>query len=134
MKSSKKVSVTLWIVQGLLAALFLFAGGVKLTIPADVLAEQSNLPGAFVHFIGVAEVLGALGLVLPGLTRIAPALTPLAAAGLVVIMIGATVLSAAAGGATAAIVPCATGVLTLAIAYGRLRVAPHGSRRTALPA
>lgn len=128
MKSSKKVSVTLWIVQALLAALFLFAGATKFTIPAEVLAEHSPLPVWFLQFIGLAEVLGALGLVLPGVTRIAPVLTPLAAAGLVVIMIGATILSVSAGGPAAATVPAITGALALAIGYGRVRV-PHASRR-----
>src|SRR5437867_5371882 len=83
------MNVALWIVQGLLAALFLFAGGAKLLLPLDQMAGPVALPGWFLRFLGVAEVLGALGLVLPGLLRIRPGLTPLAAAGLVIIMIGA---------------------------------------------
>src|SRR2546429_832113 len=75
------MNVALWIVQGLLAALFLFAGGAKLVLPLDQLAGPVALPGWFLRFIGAAEVLGALGLVLPGLLRIRPGLTPLAAAG-----------------------------------------------------
>ena len=71
----------LWIVQGLLAALFLFAGGVKLVLPLDQLTGPVPLPGLFVRFIAVAEVLGALGLILPGLLGIRPGLTPPAAAG-----------------------------------------------------
>jgi hypothetical protein len=67
-----KMNYTLWKVQGLLALLFLFAGGVKL-----------GLPGLFVRLIGVAEVLGGAGLILPGLPRVRQGLTPLAAAGLV---------------------------------------------------
>src|SRR3989475_3590159 len=84
------MNVALWIVQGLLSALFLFAGGAKLVLPLDQMTGPVALPGWFLRFIGVAEVLGALGLVLPGLLRIRPGLTPLAAAGLVIIMIGAT--------------------------------------------
>src|SRR5919198_5922257 len=80
----------LWTIQGLLALLFLFTGGMKLMLPIEVLTAQLPLPGWFVRFIGVAELLGALGLILPGLLRIRPGLTPLAAAGLVIIMIGAT--------------------------------------------
>src|SRR6266536_39236 len=76
----------LWIVQGLLAPLFLFAGGAKLAMPLDELAAQTGLPGPFIVFISVAELLGAIGLILPGLLRIRPGLTPLAAAGLVIIM------------------------------------------------
>ena len=90
------MTYALWIVQVLLALLFLFAGGTKLIQPIEVLTQQTPLPGLFVRFIGVAEVLGAIGLILPGLLRIRPWLTPLAAIGLGIIMIGAT--SAYAGG------------------------------------
>src|SRR2546426_5958788 len=85
------MNVALWVVQGLLAALFLFAGGAKLVLPLDQLAGPVALPGWFLRFIGAAEGLGALGLVLPGLLRIRPGLTPLAAAGLVGLMVRASV-------------------------------------------
>ncbi len=111
----------LWVLQGLLALLFLFAGGTKLILPVEEMTKQMPLPGAFMRFIGVAEVLGALGLVLPGLTRIQPALTPLAAAGLVIIMIGATVLSVASGGIAPALFPLIVGFLLAFVAYGRWR-------------
>ena len=116
----------LWIVQGLLAALFLFAGGTKLILPLDVLTSMGSpnqiaLPGWFVRFIGVVEVLGALGLILPGLLRIRPGLTPLAAAGLVIIMIGATVLTLAGGDVAPALIPLAVGLLSAFVAYGRWR-------------
>ena len=96
------MTYALWIVQGLLALIFLFAGGTKLILPLEVLASMGSpnqipLPGLFVRFIGVAEVLGAIGLILPGLLRIRPGLTPLAAVGLVIIMIGATVLTLVGG-------------------------------------
>ncbi len=91
------ITYTLWTVQGLLALIFLFAGGMKLVLPIEALTKQMPLPGLFLRFIGVAEVLGAIGLILPGLLRIRPGLTPLAAAGLVIIMIGATVLTLAGG-------------------------------------
>src|SRR5688572_18038366 len=92
----RKTGVTLWIIQGLLALLFLFAGSMKLITPLEVMMEQMTvpLPGWFLQFIGVCEVLGALGLVLPGLLRMRPVLTPLAGAGLVLIMLGATILTA----------------------------------------
>src|ERR671926_387714 len=94
------MTYVLWIIQVLLALLFLFTGGMKLVIPPDVLASMGSpnqipLPGWFVRFIGVCEVLGALGLLLPGLLRIKPSLTPLAAF----------------------------------VAYGRWRAAPHTARR-----
>ena len=120
----------LWIVQGLLAALFLFAGGMKLVLPLEKLAGPVPLPGLFMRFIGVAEALGGLGLILPGLLRIRPGLTPLAAAGLVIIMIGATGITLAGGDVAAALIPLAVGLLLAFVAYGRWRLAPHrGSSR-----
>ncbi len=66
------VKYALWIVQVLLAAMFLFAGSMKLVMPIEMLADQTPLPGLFIRFIGVAETLGALGLILPGLLRLRP--------------------------------------------------------------
>jgi uncharacterized membrane protein YphA (DoxX/SURF4 family) len=115
----------LWIVQGLLALIFLFAGGMKLVLPLEVLTAQMPVPGLFVRFIGVAEVLGAIGLILPGLLRIRPGLTPLAAAGLVIIMTGATVLTLAGGDVALALIPLIVGLLSAFVAYGRWRLRPH---------
>ena len=119
------MNVALWIVQGLLALLFLFGGVVKLMMPIEEITAQVPLPGLFMQFISVAEVLGGLGLVLPGLLRIRPDLTPLAAAGLVVIMVGATAITAATMDAAPALFPLATGVFTACVAYGRWKLAPH---------
>jgi hypothetical protein len=123
------MTYALWIVQGLLALLFLFTGGMKLVLPLEVMTEQTPLPGLFVRFLGVAEVLGAIGLVLPGLLSIRPGLTPLAAVGLVIIMIGATVLALAGvvpgGGVAPALIPLAVGLLSAFVAYGSWRLAPH---------
>jgi hypothetical protein len=119
------MTYALWIVQGLLALLFLFAGGMKLVLPLEALAGQLPLPGLFVRFIGVAEVLGAIGLILPGLLRIRPGLTPLAAAGLVIIMIGATVLTLVDEDVVSALMPLGVGLLSAFIAYGRWRLRPH---------
>jgi len=118
------VAYALWLVQGLLALLFLFAGGVKLVLPLEVLTEQMPLPGLFVRFIGVVEVLGAIGLILPGLLRIRPDLTPMAAAGLVIIMSGATGATMALMDIAPALIPLAVGLLAAFVAYGRWRVAP----------
>jgi hypothetical protein len=119
------MTYALWTVQGLLALLFLWAGGVKLVLPLEKLAGPIPLPGLFVRFIAVAEVLGAIGLILPGLLRIRPGLTPLAAAGLVIIMIGATGLGLAAGDVAMALFPLVVGLLAAFVAYGRWRLAPH---------
>jgi uncharacterized membrane protein YphA (DoxX/SURF4 family) len=115
------VTYALWAVQVLLAALFLFAGGMKLVLPIEAMTGQIPLPGLFLRFIGVAEVLGAIGLILPGLLGIQPGLTPLAATGLMIIMIGATVLTLATIGVLAALIPIVTGGLAAFVAYGRWR-------------
>jgi hypothetical protein len=119
------MTYALWIVQGLLALLFLWAGGMKLVLPVEAMTEQMPLPGLFLRFIGVAEVLGALGLILPGLLRLRPALTPLAAGGLVLIMIGATVLTLAGGAVVMALFPLVVGLFAAFVAYGRWRLTPH---------
>ena len=114
-----KRNVTLWVIQGLLAALFLFAGSMKLILPIEAMAGPVSLPGWFLRFIGVAEVTGAIGLILPWLTRIQPRLTPVAASGLVIIMSGATVITVIGGPAATATVPFVVGVLAATVAYGR---------------
>ena len=122
----KKSNVMLWTVQGLLAVLFLFAGISKLVLPLDQMAGPVALPGFFLRFLGVAETLGAIGLLLPALLKIRPALTPGAAAGLVIIMIGATVITGIGGPAATALIPLAVALLAATVAYGRrglLRVA-----------
>ena len=121
------MNVALWIVQGLLALLFLFAGVIKLITPMEELIKQMPLPlpAWFVWFTGIVEVLGALGLILPWLLRIKPGLTPLAAAGLVIVMVGATVYTAAAGDIPSALMPLAVGFLCAFVAYGRRRPAPQ---------
>ena len=113
----------LWIVQGLLAALYLFAGGMKLVLPLDQMTGPIPLPGWFLRFIGVAEVLGAVGLILPAWLRILPILTPIAAAGLVIIMTGATAITLAGGDMRSAILPLLAGLLAAFVVYGRWRPA-----------
>ena len=114
----------LWIIQGLLAAIFLFAASTKLILPVEVLVSMGSpnqivLSGWFLKFIGAAEVLGAIGLILPRLLHIRPRLTPLAAMGLVIIMIGATSLTLAADGFAPALVPTVVGFLAGCVAYRR---------------
>jgi uncharacterized membrane protein YphA (DoxX/SURF4 family) len=122
-----KKNTVLWIVQGLLAVIFLFSGGSKLAMSAATLIEQSKavggvqLPIAFVQFIGVCEILGAIGVVVPWLTGIQPRLTPLAAVGLVVIMIGATVINLTTTIPAIAAVTAILGLLAAFVAYGRFR-------------
>ncbi len=122
------MSVGLWIVQVLLAAVFLLMGGMKLVMPVEELTAQTPFPEMFLRFIGTAEVLAAFGLILPGVLRLWTGLTPLAAAGLVIIMVGATVTTIFTLGVLPAIVPFVLGVLSAFVAYGRWRVAPLRDR------
>ena len=121
------MTYVLWIVQALLALVFLVAGGMKIITPLDVLYAQLPLPlpGVFIRFIGVCEVLGAVGLILPGVTRIRPELTSLAARGLVLIMVGAAMFTPPEDLSLAAL-PVAIGLLAALVAYGR---APRTARR-----
>jgi len=115
----------LWTLQILLAALYLFAGGFKLVAGADQMRASPDGPVpsanmlAFLRMIGVFEVLGAAGLILPGLTGIKRPLTSVAAGCLAFIMAGAIVVSIAQLGVTAAIMPLVAGLLDLVVMVGR---------------
>ena len=118
------MNIVLWIIQILLALLFLFAGGTKLVLSAEQMQSmaspnQVNLPILFIRFLGVVEVLGALGLVLPSLLRIKKGLTPLAAIGLTIVMIGAVIITIAGDGIVMSITPIIVLVLCALVAYGR---------------
>ncbi|HEY6805712.1 MAG TPA: DoxX family protein [Pyrinomonadaceae bacterium] len=117
------MNIVLWIIQILLMLVFLLSGGLKFVFSAEDMHKAApdaiQLPMMFVRFIGVCEILGALGLVLPGLTKIKRFLTPLAASGLLIIMIGAVVLSVMGQGARAGIFPFFIGLLCAVVAYGR---------------
>ena len=118
------MNIVLWIIQRLLALLFLFAGGSKLVMSTETLQSlaspnQVQLPILFIRFIGVVEVLGALGLVLPGLLRIKKGLTPLAAIGLTIVMVGAVIIVMAGDGIKMAITPLIVLLLCVFVAYGR---------------
>ena len=114
-------NTALWIVQGVLAAIFLLSGGAKFAMTAAQMATPGpiQLPVLFIRFIGACEVLGAIGMILPGLTGIGAGLTPLAAMGLIIIMIGATVVNLVDGPAAAAILTVILGALAACVVYGR---------------
>jgi hypothetical protein len=116
------VKYALWVVQVLLALAFVSAGAIKLISPDEVLTAWYPFPAAFIRFIGVCELLGAVGLILPGLLRIRQGLTPLAAAGLAIIMAGAVATTLAIGGGMAALMPLALGLLAVFVAVGRARM------------
>ncbi|HET6638962.1 MAG TPA: DoxX family protein [Gemmatimonadota bacterium] len=115
----------LWVVQVLLALLFLFTGTSKLLMSPEQLTAGSPLSADFLRFISVCEILGAFGLILPGLLKIRPGLTPLAALGLLVIVTGATVVTLMTMAWTWAILPFVTAILTAFVAYGRWKLAPQ---------
>jgi uncharacterized membrane protein YphA (DoxX/SURF4 family) len=122
--AAKRISLAIWTVQVLLACLFLFAGGAKLVMPIAEMTKQFPLPGLFLRFLGVVELAGALGLILPSMLRIRPYLTPLAAGGLVIVMSGATAISMAGGKVAPAIPPFVVGCLAGLVLYARTRVVP----------
>jgi uncharacterized membrane protein YphA (DoxX/SURF4 family) len=120
----------LWVLQTLLALLFLFAGGTKLSMSAAELTGQSPLPALLLRFIGIVEILGGFGLILPGMLRIRTALTSLAAGGLSIIMIGAVVVTMQTLSPAMSVMPFVTGALTLFVAYGRWRLSPFAAARS----
>ena len=120
------MNVLLWVVQAILALMFLMAGGMKLMRTKDQLAEDPRMGWVEeyeenqIKGIGAAEVLGALGMVLPGLTGIATVLTPIAAAGLAITMAGAAMVHRRRGEQQAIIMTGALLVLALVVLAGRL--------------
>ena len=122
-RSSRKMNVAaFWVLQVLLAMPFAFAGVMKFVMPIEEMTKQIALPGWFLHFIGGAEIFGAISLVLPGILRIQTGLTPLAAAALVIIMIGATAVNLKVGQRGAALMTLVVGLLLVFVAYNRRRI------------
>ncbi|HEY8204629.1 MAG TPA: DoxX family protein [Pyrinomonadaceae bacterium] len=120
------MNVILWILQILLSLLFIFSGAMKFVMSVAEMNQQAPvvLPGLFLHFIGVCEMLGGIGLILPSLLRVKSGLTPLAAAGLAIITTGATVINLMGPLKVMALLPFVTCVLCIFVAYGRWRIAP----------
>jgi uncharacterized membrane protein YphA (DoxX/SURF4 family) len=119
------MNITLWVLQVLLAVAFLAHGWLFLFPPAEMVElMNSSIRPAFRIFIGVAEVLAAVGLTVPGITRILPWLIPCAAAGLMIVMIGATIFHAIRGEITSALTTAVLLVLATFVAYMRWKVTP----------
>jgi putative oxidoreductase len=131
--SSRALRATLWVVQGLLALAFGFAGSTKAFAPLAEAAKSipwiPDVPAALVRFIGTAELLAAFGLVLPALTRIRPRLTPFAASGLVAIMLFASLFHLTRGEPQGVVINAVFGGLAVFVAWGRFRVAPIAARK-----
>ncbi|PRQ06948.1 DoxX family protein [Enhygromyxa salina] len=116
------MNIALWIIQALLALAFLLAGGMKLAMPIDTLLANGmtvveHMPAALVRFIGLSEVAGAVGLILPAALRIKPKLTPIAAGALAFVMVLAAITHLALGEAFGA--PLMLGSLAAFVAWGR---------------
>jgi len=119
------MNILLWVLQGLLALVFLAHGWLFLFPPASVVEQMNaSLPRWFQLFLGVAEVLAAAGLTLPALTRIQPWLVSWAAAGIMIVMVSATIFHAARGEISSAITTAVLLLLATFLAYARWRVAP----------
>lgn len=125
----KALHISLWVAQVLLAVAFGGAGLMKATQPIAELARQmvwpGDVPAALVRFIGTCELAGAIGLVLPSLTRIKPVLTAWAATGLAAVMVLALAFHISRGEAAQALpVNLTLGALAAFVAWGRFRKAP----------
>jgi hypothetical protein len=126
------MNIVLWVLQVLLAAAF-FAHGWLFLAPPPAIAVQmdASLPRWFQLFLGVAEVLAAVGLTLPGLTRILPWLVTWAAGGIMIVMVSATVYHLVRGENSSAAITLLLLVMATFVAYMRHRVLPIGVRRAA---
>lgn len=131
--SNKRLHVGLWVAQGLLAAAFLMAGGMKVSAPIEQLQAQmpwvTGAMGHLVRFIGVLELLGAIGLIVPAATRIMPKLTPLAATGLLTVMTLATATHISRGEYPMIVANIVLGGMAAFIAWGRFQKAPINGKR-----
>lgn len=123
------MNVALWTLQILLGLFMVLASAApKLLLPADALPMPIPIPGPVLLFIGVAELLGGLGMMLPAVTGIRPSLVPLAAAGLAFVAIGGGAYQIAAGEPGNAVFAFVFAALFTFIAYGRWQLLPHRPR------
>ncbi|PYE49496.1 DoxX family protein [Deinococcus yavapaiensis] len=131
-RTNRALHITFWILQVLLAAAFLMTGLMKISMPIEQLATTlpwaGDVPALLVRFIGLAEVAGALGLILPAAFRVRPALTPLAALGLVLVMVFASIFHLTRGEGMMLPMNLILAALAGVIAWGRSRKAPIQSR------
>ena len=124
------MNILLWVLQVLLAAAFLAHGWLFLAPPPEIAVKMNeSLPRWFQLFLGVAEVLAGIGLILPGLTRILPWLVAWAAGGIVIVMVAATIFHVMRGEMSSAVVTLVLFGMAAFVAYMRLRVLPIGARR-----
>jgi hypothetical protein len=126
------MNIVLWLLQVLLALAFVAHGWLFLSPPPDIAVQMNaSLPRWFQLFLGTAEVLAAIGLTLPGVTGIKPWLVVWAAAGIMFVLISATIYHLVRGEGSSAVITLAMFVLATAVAYLRWRVVPIRSRTPA---
>ncbi|RAJ11616.1 DoxX family protein [Arenibacter echinorum] len=127
-KKNKAIHIALWVAQGILAAMFIMAGLMKASQPLDALAESlpwvTSTPVGLVRFIGISEVLGGLGLLIPSIFRFKPFLTVWAAIGLAVIMVLAAIFHVSRGEFTAIGMNIVLLAFALFITWGRSKKTP----------
>ena len=125
------MNALLWVLQVLLAVAFFAHGWLFLAPPANLVEPMSIFPTAFRLFLGAAEVLAAIGLTLPGLTRVMPGLVPAAAAGIMIVMVCATIFHIARGEISSAVTTAIIFGLATFVAYMRWKVHPIAPRAVA---
>ncbi len=132
-KKSKGLNITLWIVQVLLAAMFLIAGIMKSSMPMEQLyvsmAWTKDVPMGLVRFIGISELLGAIGLLLPSILRIKPVLTPVAASALIVVLVLAIFFHISRGEANIIGMHIVLILVALFVAWGRFKKVPIRAKK-----
>jgi hypothetical protein len=129
------MNILLWVLQALLAAAFFAHGLLLLMPPPDIAAQMTaELPRGFWVFLGWAEVAAAIGITLPGATRVQPWLVPLAAAGIMFVMVSATIWHVVRGEISSAIVTLVLLVMSTYVAYMRWRIYPIRPRSAAVRA
>lgn len=126
------MNVVLWILQVLLAAAFLAHGWLFLAPPPEIAVQKNaSLPRWFQLFLGVAEILAAVGLTLPGLTRIQPWLVSWAAAGIMIVMVSATILHVVRNEISSAAITLVLLAIATFVAYARRSIEPIRARAAA---
>ncbi len=127
-KNNKTLNISLWVAQVVLAAMFLMTGLMKTTQPLEELGKSmqwvNDVSQGLVRFVGVSELLGGIGLLLPALLRIKPMLTPLAALGLFTIMVFAFIYHITKGEYEMLGINVILGAIAFFIAWGRYKKAP----------
>ena len=125
------MNIMVWVLQALLAVAFLAHGWLFLSPPPEIAVQMNaSLPRWFQLFLGVAEVLAAVGLTLPGLTRILPWLVMWAAGGIMIVMVSATAFHLVRGEMSSAAITLVLLVMATVVAYMRHRVVPIRARRS----